>query len=177
MNLHYNRPSFCFFSFLSSDSVQVIRSQIYLRTSSLCVDVVWRGLVYKCSVEYSCLSFCTDLNSFLLLGMPVLCECALASYLVYCRIFCMFQQSAHITYFLTHKLAFSVATLTICFFYHLFLLSFVTSTIWLPREWHHVFVQTPVERDEIVVFEKFCTIFPPHIWHLCNLHIFNKNAA
>jgi len=40
--------------------------------------------------------------------MSVLCEYVIAAYFAYCRIFCIFQQSAHITYF-PHKLAFSSA--------------------------------------------------------------------
>jgi len=31
-----------------------------------------------------------------------------------------------------------------------------------------------VERDGVVGFKQLCTIFPPHIWRLCDLHIFNK---
>ena len=61
-------------------------------------------------------------------------------------------------------------------FYYLFLLNFVTST-WLPTEWHYPCVQTFVEQDGVVGFKQFSTIFPPHIWCLCNPHIFNKNAA
>jgi len=57
-------------------------------------------------------------------------------------------------------------------FYCLFLLGFVTSTIWLPTAWHHPCVQTPVERDGVVGFKQFCTTFPLHISCLCSLHIF-----
>ena len=32
-------------------------------------------------------------------------------------------------------------------------------------------VSTPVERDGVVGFIQFCTIFPPHVWSL-SLHIF-----
>jgi len=56
----------------------------------------------------------------------------------------------------------------------LFLLGFVTSTIWLPTEWHHPRVRTPVERDGVVGFKQFCTIFPSHIWCLCGPHFFWK---
>jgi len=31
-------------------------------------------------------------------------------------------------------------------------------------------VRTPVERDEVVGFMQFCTIFPPHIWVYVVLH-------
>jgi len=41
-----------------------------------------------------------------------------------------------------------------------FLLGFVTSTIWLPTEWHHPCVRIPVERDGVVGFKQFCTVFP-----------------
>jgi len=34
------------------------------------------------------------------------------------------------------------------------------NSIWLPTEWHHPRVRTPVERDGIVSFKQFCTIFP-----------------
>jgi len=74
--------------------------------------------------------------------------------------------------FLTHKLAFSTAILC---FYCLLLLGFITSTIWLPTEWHDPCVRTPVERDGVVGFKQVCTIFP-HIWYLYVVHIF-LNAA
>ena len=51
----------------------------------------------------------------------------------------------------------------------LFLPGFVASTIWLPTEWHHPCVWTPVERDGVVGFKQFCTIFPQHIWWSANL--------
>ena len=36
--------------------------------------------------------------------------------------------------------------------------------IWLPTEWNHQCVWTPVERDGVVGFRQFCIIFllPPH---------------
>jgi len=68
-----------------------------------------------------------------------------------CRIFCIFQK--------------------VCFYY-LFLLGFVTSTIWLPTVCHHPCIRTPVEWDGLVGFVQFGTIFPPHIWCLCGPHIF-----
>ena len=58
----------------------------------------------------------------------------------------------------------------------LFLLGFVTSTRFLPMEWHHPCVWTPVERDGVVGFKQLCTIFPPYIWCLCGPH-FLENAA
>ena len=33
---------------------------------------------------------------------------------------------------------------------------------------------TPVERDVVVGFKQFCTIFLPHIWCLCDPHIIFK---
>jgi len=50
------------------------------------------------------------------LGMSVLCEYATAEYFTYCRIFHIFQQSAHITYFFPHRLAFSTAILILVVF-------------------------------------------------------------
>ena len=52
-------------------------------------------------------------------------------------------------------------------FYCMFILGFITSTIWLPTEWHHPCVWTLVDWDGVVGFTQFCTIFPPHIWRLC----------
>jgi len=99
------------------------------------------------------------------------------------RIFRLLPRFSHISanctcrIFFPHKLAFSTAILMLMCFYCPFLLSFVTSTIWLPTEWHHPRVRTPVERDGAVGFKQFCTVFPPHIWRLNNPHIFNENAA
>jgi len=78
--------------------------------------------------------------------MSVLCEYTIAAYFAYCRIFCIFQQSVHIAFF-PHKHVFLTAILILLCFYYLFLLGFVTSTIWLPAEWHCPCVRTPVERD------------------------------
>jgi len=72
---------------------------------------------------------------------------------------CIFQQSAHIAYF-PHKLAFSVAILILLVFLLPISITFHYPTIWLPTEWHHPCVQTPVERDGVVGFKQFCTIFP-----------------
>ena len=72
-----------------------------------------------------------------------------------CLIFCIHQQSAHITYFSLHKLAFSTAILIL----FVFLLGFITSTIWLPTEWHNN-VLDPVERDGVV---GCCEAIPYHI--------------
>ena len=41
-------------------------------------------------------------------------------------------------------------------FHYLFLLGLVTSTIWLPTEWHHPCVRTPVEQDGLVGFKQSC---------------------
>jgi len=74
--------------------------------------------------------------------MSVLCEYVTVAY---CRIF---RQSARITYFFTHKVAFSTKILTLpVFLLPISLVAFVTSTIWLPTDWHHPCVWTPVERD------------------------------
>jgi len=40
------------------------------------------------------------------IGMSILCEYAIATYFSHCRIFCIFQQTAHIAYFFPHGLAF-----------------------------------------------------------------------
>ena len=99
-----------------------------------------------------------------------------------CRISRLLPHISHISaecvyhVFFPHNLAFSTAILTLFLcFYHLFLLGFVTSTIWLPTERHHPCVRTPVERDGVVGFKQFCTIFP-HISAayrcLCGPHIF-----
>jgi len=89
-------------------------------------------------------------------GLSVLCEYAIAPYFAYCRIF---QQSVLIAYFPPHKLAFLTTIYYSLCFYYLFQLGFITSAICLPTEWHHPCVRTPVERDGVVVFEQFCTIF------------------
>jgi len=69
----------------------------------------------------------------------------IAAYFVYCRIFSTFQRSAHIAKFSQHKLAFSTTILiSSAFLLPILLLGFVTSTIWLPTEWHHPCVWTPV---------------------------------
>jgi len=59
--------------------------------------------------------------------------------------------------FFPHKLTFSTAFLIL--FLYLFLLGFVTSTIWLPTEWHHPRVRTSVQRDRGVGFKQFCNVF------------------
>jgi len=50
----------------------------------------------------------------------------------------------HIWHIFPHKLAFLTAILIFFCVFYLFLLGFVTSTIWLPTEWHHPCVWTPV---------------------------------
>jgi len=50
------------------------------------------------------------------LAMSVLREYAIAAYFAYCRIFRIFQRSAHIAYFPPHKLAFSTAILVLFVF-------------------------------------------------------------
>ena len=102
----------------------------------------------------------------------VLCEYAIAPY---CRICSIFQQCACRIFFCKNWHLRRQFWYNLCFYY-LFLLGFVTSTIWLPTERHHPCVRTPVERDGVVGFKQFCTIFPLHIWRLCHLHTLNKNA-
>ena len=58
--------------------------------------------------------------------------------------------------------------------HYLFLLCFVTSTIWLPTEWHHPCVQTTVERDGAVGFKQFCTIFLLLLFGVYTVRIFLK---
>ena len=105
--------------------------------------------------------------------MSVLCKYAIAEYFAYCHIFRIFQQNVHIAYFFCINWHFDGNFNIICV-YCLFLVSFVTSTIWLPTEWHHPCVWTPVEQDGLVGLKQFCTIFPPYIWCLCGPHIFFK---
>jgi len=93
------------------------------------------------------------------------------------RIFFAYFRKVRMSHFFSPNWHFSTAILiSVVYFYYLFLLGFVTSTVWLPTEWHHLCVQTAVERDGVVGFKQFCTIFPPHIWRLCDPKIF-KNAA
>ena len=49
--------------------------------------------------------------------MSVLREYAIAAYFAFCRIFRMFQQSAHIAYFFLHKFAFSTPMLILLIFF------------------------------------------------------------
>ena len=46
------------------------------------------------------------------------------------------------------------------YFYCPLLLGYIALTIWLLTEWHHPCIQIPVERDGVVGFKQFCTIFP-----------------
>ena len=58
-----------------------------------------------------------------------------------------FFSKVHVAHIFPHKLAFSTAILILFCLYYIFLLCFVTTTIWLPTEWHHPCVRTPVEQD------------------------------
>jgi len=69
--------------------------------------------------------------------------------------FAYFSQ-VNMSHIFPHKMAFSTA-ISISF---VFLLPI---SIWLPTEWHHPCVQTPVERDEVVGFTQFCAMFLLHI--------------
>ena len=89
--------------------------------------------------------------------MPVSCKHATAAYFT----------TMCISHIFPHKSAFPTAILLL----FVPLLGFITSTIWLPAEWHHPCVQSVVEQDGAVGFKQFCTNFPPHIWCLCGLHI------
>ena len=97
------------------------------------------------------------------LGMSVLCEYATATYFGYCRIasFTYYSKVCKSQIF-SAQIGISGGNFNTICFYYLFLLGFVTSTIWLPTERHHPCVWTPVEGDEVL--KQFCTIFPPHIW-------------
>ena len=81
-----------------------------------------------------------------------------------CRIFRLLPHLSHISakgtsHIFPHKLTFSTTILTFFVLLYLFLLGFVTSTIWLPTDWHHPCVRTPVERDGVAGFTQFCTTF------------------
>jgi len=54
----------------------------------------------------------------------------------------------------------------------LFLLGFVTSTIWLPTEWHHPRVRTPVERDAAVQVSSNSVPYFRRIFGVYAVHIF-----
>jgi len=75
------------------------------------------------------------------LGMLVLCKYVTAAYFAYCRIFAYFSKVC-ILHFFPHKLAFLKTVLILLCFYYLFLVGFVTSTIWLPTQWHCPCVRT-----------------------------------
>jgi len=50
----------------------------------------------------------------------------------------------------------------------------ITSTTWFPTEWHQPCVWTSVERDGVVGFKQFCTIFP-HIFAAYLVFMRHKN--
>ena len=98
--------------------------------------------------------------------MSVLCEYATAAYF----------SKVHMSHiFFPHKLAFSAAILILFVFLLPISIRFrYLDCLWLPTEWHHPCVWTPVERYGVVGFKQFCTIFPPHIWCLRGPQIFLK---
>ena len=123
------------------------------------------------TISFSCA------RSAIWLGMSVLRENAFAAYFACCRIFHIFQQSAHIAFF-PHKLAFSTAILilfvsilpvSIRFRYLNHLVANGMAPSMCPEYSGPLW---SVERGGVVGFEQFCTIFPPHIWCLCGPHIF-----
>ena len=77
------------------------------------------------------------------LGMSVLCKYAIDAYFAYCRIFFAYFSKVRISHIFSHKSTFATA---ICVSITC-LLRFFTSIIWLPTEWHHPYVRTPVEQD------------------------------
>ena len=77
-----------------------------------------------------------------------------------CATFLAYFSKVRISHIFLHKLAFRQQFQYYFCFCYLLLLDFVTSSIWLPTEWHHPCVRTPVEREGVVGFKQFCTIFP-----------------
>ena len=76
----------------------------------------------------------------------------------HCRIFHSLLHFSHIS----AKCAYCIFFYLNWHFWRQFALQF-TLTIWLPTEWHYPCVRTLVERDGVVGFKQFCTIFP-HIF-------------
>ena len=52
----------------------------------------------------------------------------------------------------------AIVIFLVFFYYQAISIGFVTSTIWLPIEWHRPCVRTPVEQDGVVGFKQFCAI-------------------
>jgi len=80
----------------------------------------------------------------------------------------------HFSHIFPHKSAFSTAVLILFVFLFQFLLGFVTSTMIVNR----MAPSTCPDPCATSWFQAaYFRIFPPHIWRLCDPHIFNKNAA
>ena len=100
-----------------------------------------------------------------------ICNCYIFRLLPHFR---TFQRTAHMWYFSCINWHFRQQFEYYLWFYcrSLLCLGFVTSTIWLPTEWHHPWVRTPVERDYYTVihnygnpYEKWNIFFArPHLW-------------
>ena len=97
-----------------------------------------------------------------------------------CRIFRIFQQSAHITYFSSINWHFdhhfNIICVSVTYFYW----------VLLPRpsgcqqNGTNQVSGLPVERDGVVGFKQLRTIFPhilPYIWCLCGTHILKKKCC
>ena len=80
------------------------------------------------------------------------CERAIRIFRAYCRIFRIFQQIARVAYFSAKLILSTAISVLFLFSIIIWLLGFVTSTIWLPTEWRHPCVRTPVEQDRVVGF-------------------------
>ena len=110
--------------------------------------------------------------------MSVLVEYAIAACFAYCRVVRIFQQNAHIAYFTRINWHFRRQfKYSLCFCYP-FLLGFVTSTIWLPTEWHHPCVRTPVERDGVAMVSSnsvpYFHIFAAYLVFMRSAYSFRK---
>jgi len=124
-------------------------------------------LFIVCWLESLCLenaacALCTVFVVFGLGSIQVL-RCTMNMWLPHILLiaaFFAYSSKVCISHIFPHKLAFSTAVLILFMFLsHIVLLGFVTSAIWLPTEWHHTCVRTPVERDGVVGFKQFCTVF------------------
>ena len=80
------------------------------------------------------------------------CAQAIRMFRAYCRIFRIFQQIARVAYFSAKLILSTAISVLFLFSIIIWLLGFVTSTIWLPTEWRHPCVRTPVEQDRVVGF-------------------------
>ena len=93
-----------------------------------------------------------------------------------CATFLAYFSKLCMSHIFPHKLAFSTEILILFVFLlpitFLFLLGFVTSTIWLPTEWHHPCVWTSVERDGEVgsqaILYRICAAYLVFMWQNIN---------